>query len=125
MLHDEDVVIFLATKNPDTARNFYEDVLGLKFVADEPFALVFEVNGRMLRIAKVHELVPARHTVLGWKVSNIEKKVGDLQKHGVEFLRFDGMPQDALGIWTSPSGAKVAWFNDPDKNALSLTQFSS
>ena len=124
MLRDDDVVIFLASKNPAAARSFYETVLGLTFVADEPYALVFELNGRMLRIAKVNELAPARHTVLGWQVPDIEKKVKELQDRGVEFLRFAGMPQDPLGIWTSPSGAKVAWFSDPDKNALSLTQFS-
>jgi len=33
------------------------------------------------------------------------------------------MGQDALGIWTAPDGSsKVAFFNDPDGNGLSLTQ---
>ncbi len=30
--------------------------------------------------------------------------------------------QDELGIWTAPSGAKVAWFKDPDGNILSLSE---
>jgi len=30
------------------------------------------------------------------------------------------MTQDDLGIWTTPSGAKVAWFKDPDGNTLSV-----
>jgi hypothetical protein len=34
-----------------------------------------------------------------------------------------GMQQDQLGIWNAPSGAKVAWFKDPDGKTLSLTQF--
>jgi predicted enzyme related to lactoylglutathione lyase len=38
----------------------------------------------------------------------------------VEFLRFDGMEQDGRGIWRAPSGARVAWFADPDGNTLSL-----
>jgi len=33
------------------------------------------------------------------------------------------MGQDKLGIWTSPSGARIAWFKDPDGNTLSLTEF--
>jgi hypothetical protein len=42
----------------------------------------------------------------------------------VVFLRYPGVNDgDGLGIWTSPSGAKVAWFNDPDGNVLSLTEF--
>jgi hypothetical protein len=30
------------------------------------------------------------------------------------FQRYDGMPQDEQGIWTSPGGARIAWFLDPD-----------
>jgi hypothetical protein len=32
------------------------------------------------------------------------------------------MPQDEIGIWTSPSGARVAWFKDLDGNTLSVSQ---
>ena len=30
---------------------------------------------------------------------------------------------DPLGIWTAPSGARIAWFKDPDGNVLSVTEF--
>ena len=36
--------------------------------------------------------------------------------------RYD-FPQDEQGIWTAPNGVKVAWFKDPDRNVLSVTQF--
>jgi len=39
---------------------------------------------------------------------------------GVVFNRYVHMDQDDRGIWTSPSGAQVAWFHDPDGNNLSL-----
>jgi hypothetical protein len=58
-------------------------------------------------------------------VEDIEAKVKALAARGVVFQRFEGMPQDENGIWTSPSGARVAWFKDPDGNNLSLTQFST
>jgi hypothetical protein len=32
------------------------------------------------------------------------------------------MDQDAAGVWTAPSGTKVAWFPDPDGNVLSLSE---
>ena len=38
------------------------------------------------------------------------------------FERFPYFTQDARGIWSAPSGAKVAWFKDPDGNVLSLTE---
>ena len=107
------------------ARAFYEDVLGLRLLADEaPFALVFDANGTMLRVTTVHEFSPHPFTVLGWYVESIESTVEKLTAAGVVFLRFPGMnDKDPLGIWTTPSGARVAWFHDPDKNVLSLTQF--
>jgi hypothetical protein len=74
-------------------------------------------------VQKVRELHPAKHTVLGWEVADIHAKTRELTSRGVRFERYDGLAQDESGIWTTPSGAKVAWFKDPDGNTLSLTQF--
>jgi catechol 2,3-dioxygenase-like lactoylglutathione lyase family enzyme len=105
------------------ARAFYEQVLGLPVAAHDDFACVFDANGTMLRITAVPEVRPAGYTILGWKVTDIAAAVRDLAARGVAFLRYDGMGQDEDGVWTSPSGDKVAWFADPDGNILSLTQF--
>ena len=56
-------------------------------------------------------------------VPDIRDTVRKLHAAGVVFQRYEGMGQDADGIWHSPSGALVAWFKDPDGNILSLTQF--
>ncbi len=62
--------------------------------------------------------------MLGWEVDSIETTVEQLTKAGVNFLRFPGMnDNNSLGIWDAPSGARIAWFNDPDGNVLSVTQF--
>ena len=116
-------VLFLATANAGQSRAFYERVLGLTFVADEPPALVFRVGGSMLRIQKVDQVHPVPYTALGWAVSDIRRTVHDLSAAGVAFQRFEGMTQDDDGIWHAPSGALVAWFRDPDGHTLSLTQF--
>ena len=116
-------VLFLATANADRARKFYEGVLGLAFIADEPPALVFFVGDSMLRIQKVKKVHAAPYTALGWSVSNIRDTVQQLRDAGVVFQRFKGLDQDADGIWHAPSGALVAWFKDPDGHVLSLTQF--
>jgi len=123
MLASCDIVAFVATSQPHRASQFYRDVLGLRMVADEPAALVFDANGTMLRIAKVPELAPARHTVLGWSVADVAAAVTELGARGVAFERYEGFGQNDLGIWTSPGGGRVAWFKDPDGNTLSLTQF--
>ena len=123
MLSTSSIIAFAATKNPDRARQFYEDVLGLGLVADEPFALVFDANGTMLRIQKVEQVSPPPYTTLGWHVDDISETVRGLAAKGVTFERYPGLDQDELGVWTSPAGARVAWFKDPDENTLSLTHF--
>src|SRR6185312_11490897 len=114
---------FVATRDAAAARKFYESTLGLKCVSEDGFAIVFDVNGTMLRVQKVHELTPAKYTALGWEVADIAARIRELSKKGVRFERFPGMPQDELGVWTSPAGGKIAWFKDPDGNTLSLTEF--
>ncbi|MEP7342703.1 MAG: VOC family protein [Acidobacteriota bacterium] len=114
---------FVATKSPDSARDFYEKALALQFISDTPFALVFDLNGTMLRVQKVQEHTPANHTVLGWEVADIVAEIKDLTERGVHFERYEWMEQDEIGVWLAPGGAKIAWFKDPDGNVLSLTQY--
>jgi predicted enzyme related to lactoylglutathione lyase len=123
MLSSSQPINFVATSNPKRAGQFYEKILGLKFVSGDQFALVFDINGTMLRIQIVDKVSPHAYTSLGWKVADIQREVNELSKRGVTFERYDGLNQDQSGIWTSPSGGKIAWFTDPDKNILSLTQF--
>ena len=116
-------MLFAATTKPKLSRKFYEERLGLKFVADDPFALVFQVGRLQLRIQKVDRKPEIGYTVLGWEVTDIQKTVRQLAKAGVKVMRFDGLGQDEAGIWNAPSGARVACFRDPDDNTLSLTEF--
>lgn len=119
------LIAFVPTTHPSRARQFYEDVLGLRLVADQaPFALVFDANGTMLRVTSVREHVPAPFTVLGWEVDSIESVVERLSAAGVELLRYPGLNEnEPQGIWTAPGGARIAWFRDPDGNVLSVTKF--
>jgi len=116
---------FIPVRDPTVARAFYERTLGLTVVADTPFALVVDANGTEIRITPVPELVPQPFTIAGWAVADISSIVRALADLGVRFRRYDGLEQDGLGIWTSPSGDRVAWFSDPDENTLSVTEFVS
>ncbi|MFZ0276737.1 MAG: VOC family protein [Candidatus Sulfotelmatobacter sp.] len=121
MLGSIDIVAFVPTKDTEKARAFYEGVLGLRFVKDDGFALVMDANGIMVRVAKA-QFTPAPFTILGWQVAEIERMVEELQAKGVQFERFGFFEQDKLGIWTAPTGDKVAWFKDSDGNILSVSQ---
>jgi catechol 2,3-dioxygenase-like lactoylglutathione lyase family enzyme len=123
MLESGHVVAFAAATDLHRAREFYEGILGLRVTEQTDFACVLDVNGTMVRITAVPEICRAGYTVLGWRVPDIATAVRGLTDRGVVFLRYDGMDQDGDGVWTTPSGDKVAWFADPDGNTLSLTQF--
>jgi catechol 2,3-dioxygenase-like lactoylglutathione lyase family enzyme len=125
MLGSSPVVAFVPSRSPKKTREFYEGVLGLGFVSDDQFASVYDANGVMVRVVDVTSVEgfkPAPFTILGWSVDDAGKTVKGLRKKGVKFERYPGMEQDQLGIWTSPSGARIAWFKDPDGNVLSISE---
>jgi catechol 2,3-dioxygenase-like lactoylglutathione lyase family enzyme len=122
-LSDQSIISFVATSDPDRAKKFYRDTLGLRLVSEEmPFALVFDAHGTMLRVTIVKKVISAGYTVLGWQVPNIVAAAKALSEAGVRLERYHGMQQDELGIWSSPSGARIAWFKDADGNTLSISQ---
>jgi catechol 2,3-dioxygenase-like lactoylglutathione lyase family enzyme len=123
MLSEAKVVAFVATQRPEESRAFYGEVLGLRLIADEGHAIVFDANGTMVRIQKAEDVNPHPYTSLGWEVDDIVAAVLDLRSRGVTFEVFGFLPQDDLGIWSAEGGTKVAWFKDPDGNLLSLSQF--
>lgn len=119
MLASSPINGFVRITDTRKARNFYEGVLGLTFVNENPFVAVFRGRNAIIIAQKVEKFGPIPATVLGWEVEDIEKTVSSLVKRGVVFERYDGMDQDEMGIWKSPDG-KIAWFKDPDGNVLSV-----
>jgi catechol 2,3-dioxygenase-like lactoylglutathione lyase family enzyme len=118
------VIAFAPSIDLDRSRVFYETVLGLPVLDQSPYACVLQSGGTMLRVTKVEQLTVQPFTVLGWGVQDIHETIADLATRGVAFVRFEGMGQDADGIWAAPGGDLIAWFRDPDGNMLSLTQFA-
>ena len=118
-------ISFIATDCPEKAKDFYTNVLGLELREATPFALVFSDVGQTLRVQIVPELKPVSYTVHGWQVTSISDEIAKLVSKGVVFQRYNHLPQDELGIWTTPDGHKIAWFTDPSGNTLSLTQYEA
>lgn len=122
MLGNQKLKAFSPTTKPDKAKSFYRDVLGLKLLSEDNFALEFDANGTLLRVTIVPELTPHPFTILGWNVDNIASMIKQLNDKNIFCERYEFLEQDKLGIWVSPNGSKVAWFKDPDGNILSLTE---
>jgi catechol 2,3-dioxygenase-like lactoylglutathione lyase family enzyme len=122
MLASGKMVGFVPTKDYEQARAFYEGKLGFEFVSLDQYALVMRVGGHRIRIAKVPNFTPLQGTILGWEVADIAAVATWLRDRGVPCEKYPFVQDQELGIWTTPSGDKVAWFKDPDGNVLSVSQ---
>ncbi len=123
MLSDAKLVAFAATTDGARAAEFYRGVLGLIVRSEDDFAIAFDAAGVEIRLQKLERFTPQPFTALGWQVSDIASVVQRLTKHDVVPERYPWLEQDTLGVWDAPSGARVAWFKDPDGNLLSVAQY--
>ncbi len=124
MLGASPVTAFLPSTDPDRSRAFYEGLLGLTVTSSDGFALVLRGGDTTVRVTRVESFRPHPFTALGWVVADITEVMSELAGKSVEFVVFPGMDQDGDGVWTTPTGDRVAWFQDPDGNLLSLTQYA-
>lgn len=114
--------IIICTRDRARATEFYRDTLGLPLAYEDKFAAVFNTGGVTLRVSFVADFAPHEHTILGFHVPDVEATVKALREKGITFNAYPGFSQNELGILTLPRGGlRVAWFNDPDGNVLSVT----
>jgi catechol 2,3-dioxygenase-like lactoylglutathione lyase family enzyme len=122
MLASGKLVGFILTRDYNKARAFYEGKLGFEFISLDQYALVMSIGGHRIRISKIQDFTPLQGTILGWEVGDIAAVATWLGSKGVALERYPFIQDRELGIWTAPSGDKVAWFKDPDGNVLSVSQ---
>ena len=114
--------VIICTRDRARAAIFYRDTLGLKLKSEDDYAVVFDVGGIDLRVSTVPDFTPHEHTVLGFRVPDVTTIVKALRERGVTLNTYKRFKQDDLGILSLPNLAlRVAWFNDPDGNVLSVT----
>ena len=122
-LADARPIAMITTSDRKAAEAFYAGTLGLRRKGDDGFAALFDLAGVTLRLTEGPGYTAPPHPVLGWDVPDIDSAVAALTANGVAMNVYEGLGQDERGIWTAPdSSCKVAFFNDPDGNGLSLTQ---
>ena len=122
MLDGAHLVGFVATSDLRVADAFYGDLLGLARVASTPLAHVYDVSGAQLCVVRADHPEPTGQTVLAWSVDDLSATVARMRAAGIELIVYTGLEQDDDAAWTSPSGARVVWFNDPEGHILSIMQ---
>jgi predicted enzyme related to lactoylglutathione lyase len=123
MLQKSPMFAYLPVKDLARARQFYEQKLGFKPKRELMGGVIYEFAGATacLMYAKPNAR-SSRASQAFWQVEDVEREVAELRSKGVVFEEYD-MPglKTKDGI-ASSSGAKSAWFKDPEGNILAVVQ---
>ena len=107
------------------AKTFYSQTLGLKVVEEGVGLRLYLPGGGTAFAYPKDDHQPATFTLLDFVVDDIDEAVDELKSRGVNFERYEGMPQDEKGIMRGIShnmGPDIAWFKDPAGNMLAVLQ---
>jgi len=121
MLQDSKVMAMVPVKDINTAKDFYNNVLGLKPAKEHDFGITYVCGGGQMFVYPTPKAGTAQSTVAEWEVSDIAatvKQLGD--KVEWEHYEYPGAEHD--GPIHILGGMKAAWFKDPDGNILGLNQ---
>ncbi|MEN8615331.1 VOC family protein [Dehalogenimonas sp. THU2] len=131
MLSNKAVYATLPAVEIKRARKFYEEKLGLKIAMEDPSPgfMVMAGEGTMFYVYQ-RAATKADHTVLEFKVDDIETEVKHLKDKGVKFEKYD-IPSMGIktvnGVATMGSSndqEKAAWFKDTEGNIIAIGQMS-
>ena len=111
-----------AVDDLDSAREFYEDKLGLETSVDDGLLTLKLAGDRPTFVYPKPDFTPATYTILNFPVEDIDAAVDELTARGVRFERYEGFDQDEKGIARGEGGPPIAWFTDPAGNIMSVLQ---
>ena len=122
MLGNKDAAANIAVKNLETAKKFYEDILGLTQVGAEGEELiVFKSGNSTINVYRSQYAGTNRATAVTWVVGGeMEGVVQQLKTKGVAFEHYDMPEMTREGDIHVAGTMKVAWFKDPDGNILNI-----
>ncbi len=111
-----------AVDDLDSAREFYENKLGLKTSVDDGLLTLDLAGDRRTFVYPKPDFTPATYTILNFPVEDIDAAVDELTARGVRFEHYEGFDQDEKGIARGEGGPPIAWFTDPAGNIMSVLQ---
>lgn len=126
MLGDSEAFSGFSVSNLASAREFYEDVLGLS-IEENPMGLNLKLKNMEVFVYEKADHEPASFTVLNFKVADIDAAIEELEAKGVVFEKYNNLPadQDEKGVLrglAANMGPDIAWFKDPAENVFSVLQ---
>jgi catechol 2,3-dioxygenase-like lactoylglutathione lyase family enzyme len=121
MLSHSPVTTILPVVDPERARRFYEESLGLEEERRLPDgSTVLRAGGSVLELSRRSQAVPSPYTVASFEVRDLAAEVKELEARGVRFEDYDLPDLKTVGHICVLGSEKAAWFKDPDGNILCL-----
>ena len=108
--------IAITVKDVPRAVSFYRDTLGIPFLFDAPGMAFFQAGDIRLMLGTPEGAAgPAFSSLIYFRVVDIQGTCGELGKRGVAFVHEPRLAHrgEKADLW-------LAFFNDPDGNALAV-----
>jgi catechol 2,3-dioxygenase-like lactoylglutathione lyase family enzyme len=123
MLGNKDAAANIAVRDLETAKKFYQDILGLTQVGVEgQEVIVFKSGNSIINVYRSQYAGTNQATAVTWVVGeDMEGVVQQLKAKGVAFEHYDMPGVTRQGDIHVADNMKVAWFKDPDGNILNIT----
>ena len=125
MLGKADATPMIAVSDLDRARNFYEQILGLKAVDHFGEGFVVKSGDTGFTVYRSDFAGPHKATWQTFDVDDLDGEVRELKEKGIFFEHYDLPGLKQHGDLHVAEGFKTAWFKDPDGNILSLAEGGS
>ena len=122
MLNDSNATATIAVKDIETAKRFYESVVGLTpMPATEPGVVPFRTGTTSILVYESQFAGTNKATAATWEVGDeLERVVESLKAKGVTFEHYDMPGVTRTGDIHGTGQSRVAWFKDPDVNILAV-----
>lgn len=121
MLGTKNVHAIVAVKDLARARKFYEEVLGLQQIDENPGGVTYQSGSSKLFVYPSEFAGTNQANAASWEVEDVQTVVDDLKSKGITFEHYDNIDgvtrQGDIHIM---GPMKAAWFKDPDGNILCL-----
>jgi len=122
MLGNREATATIPVKNMKSAKEFYEDTLGLEEVDSEGSeALVYRSGNSKVLVYESQYAGTNKATAATWALGDdLEREVQALKAKGVAFEHYDFPDTTVKGDVHVMGDMRAAWFKDPDGNILAL-----
>ncbi len=122
MLGTKAVAATLAVRDLQSARKFYESVLGLTPIQEESDAIIYRSGESAVLVYQSEYAGSNQATAATWAAGDdFDAVVDDLRQKGVSFEHYDDLPGTTRdGDVHTLGDLKAVWFKDPDGNILNV-----